>query len=454
MPASLELGLDQALALGQKLLRESQLEAAAHVYQAILQHEADQPDALHYMGLVLHRRGECEAGVQLMTRSIALAPGHAWMWNNLGNVLVEQGQVEKGLEAYEQCLALNPEAADAWNNLGSLHRRCGRLARSVDACRKAVELQPGYAVGWYNLARVLIERGEIPEGLVANSKAVVLSPREQSGRYRVARALVTLGEVGQAAAVYREWLVDEPDNPMVRHHLAACEGDTRQLRAPDGYIEQVFDSFASSFDTKLARLDYRAPQLIAGALGRRLPVLGGRRLRFLDAGCGTGLCGPLVREWAKRLVGVDLSAGMLKRAGQRAVYDTLEKAELVGYLCSHPAKFDVVISADTLCYFGDLSAFAQAVFAALRADGRLVFTVEASLDAGEAPFRLQPHGRYAHDQGYLRAIFACAGFIVQEIEQEVLRREGGSEVQGWIVNARKDDSAREEGPLEGRMRAG
>lgn len=442
MPASLELGLDQALALGQKLLRESQLEAAAHVYQAILQHDAGQPDALHYMGLVLHRRGECEAGAQLMTRSIALAPGHAWMWNNLGNILVEQGQLEKGLEAYEQCLVLNPEAADGWNNLGSLHRRCGRLARSVAACRKAVELQPGYAVGWYNLARVLIERGEIREGLVANSKAIVLSPREQAGRYRVARALVTLGEVGKAAAVYREWLADEPDNPLVLHHLAACEGDTRQLRAPDGYIEQVFDSFAGSFDRKLAGLGYRAPQLIAGALSRRLRTQGERRLQFLDAGCGTGLCGPLVREWAKRLVGVDLSAGMLKLAGQRAVYDTLEKAELVGYLAAHPAEFDVVISADTLCYFGDLSAFARAVFAALRADGRLLFTVEASLAGGDAPFHLQPHGRYAHDQGYLRTTFTSAGFTVDELVQDVLRREAGSEVQGWIVNARKENGAR------------
>ena len=36
--------------------------------------------------------------------------------------------------------------------------------------------------------------------------------------------------------------------------------------------------------------------------------------RVLDAGCGTGLCGPLLRPYAKRLVGVDLSSGMLERA--------------------------------------------------------------------------------------------------------------------------------------------
>ena len=38
-----------------------------------------------------------------------------------------------------------------------------------------------------------------------------------------------------------------------------------------------------------------------------------RSLDVLDAGCGTGLCGPLVAPYARRLVGVDLSEAMLAR---------------------------------------------------------------------------------------------------------------------------------------------
>jgi predicted TPR repeat methyltransferase len=60
---------------------------------------------------------------------------------------------------------------------------------------------------------------------------------------------------------------------------------------------------------------------------RRLAAPDGRCVA-LDAGCGTGLCGPLLRPYASELTGVDLSAGMLDRARPRQVYDHLEKGEL------------------------------------------------------------------------------------------------------------------------------
>jgi predicted TPR repeat methyltransferase len=52
----------------------------------------------------------------------------------------------------------------------------------------------------------------------------------------------------------------------------------------------------------------------------------------LDAGCGTGLCGAILAPFARRLVGVDLSEGMLAHAKAKNVYHELVKAELGGLL--------------------------------------------------------------------------------------------------------------------------
>ena len=79
-----------------------------------------------------------------------------------------------------------------------------------------------------------------------------------------------------------------------------------------------------------------------------------KRLDVLDAGCGTGLCGPLVAPYARRLVGVDLSEGMLVHAKEKNVYHALMKAELTDYLHDNSEAFDLIVSADTLVYFGDL----------------------------------------------------------------------------------------------------
>src|SRR6185436_3305072 len=106
-------------------------------------------------------------------------------------------------------------------------------------------------------------------------------------------------------------------------------------RASDGFIEQTFDSFAGSFDSKLAKLLYRAPTLVAAMLAES-NVAATKSLDVLDAGCGTGLCGTLVGPYARRLVGVDLSGRMLDQAQARNVYDELVKGELTAYLENAP----------------------------------------------------------------------------------------------------------------------
>jgi predicted TPR repeat methyltransferase len=164
------------------------------------------------------------------------------------------------------------------------------------------------------------------------------------------------------------------------------------------------------------------------------PPAGG--LDIVDAGCGTGLCGPLLRAHARRLAGCDLSAGMLRRAHARKVYDVLHQAELTYYLRTQPAAFDAVVSADTLCYFGALESALAAARRCLRPGGWLLFSVEALSESSPLPHRLQANGRYAHAAGYLRDALSEAGFDVHEVRRDRLRMEAGEPVPGWLVTAR------------------
>lgn len=112
-------------------------------------------------------------------------------------------------------------------------------------------------------------------------------------------------------------------------------------------------------------MEYRAPELVAAALQDHAEYQSGE-VDVLDAGCGTGLCGPLLRSTARRLVGVDLSKGMIDRARQRTVYDELVIEELCSAMRARPAAFGVVVSADTLVYFGALEEALAACEVCLR----------------------------------------------------------------------------------------
>jgi predicted TPR repeat methyltransferase len=170
---------------------------------------------------------------------------------------------------------------------------------------------------------------------------------------------------------------------------------------------------------------------------RQSGVAPAKRLDILDAGCGTGLCGPLVAPYARRLVGVDLSERMLDQARGRSVYDELVKGELTAYLTGCAATFDVILSADTLVYFGPLEVVAGAAENALRPGGRLIFTVEKMADGGEEDgYSLGTSGRYRHAREYVQRVLTAAG-LRPEIAAAELRLEAGEPVAGLVVQGAK-----------------
>jgi predicted TPR repeat methyltransferase len=161
------------------------------------------------------------------------------------------------------------------------------------------------------------------------------------------------------------------------------------------------------------------------------------RLDVLDAGCGTGLCGALVAPFARRLAGVDLSEGMLKQAAEKNIYHALINAELAAYLRDHCEAFDLIVSADTLVYFGDLTEVIAAAARALRPNGLFVFTLEHAVGEGVTAYRLERHGRYSHGKDAVERLLAIAG-LQPIIAQAELRMEAGVPVAGLVVSARKN----------------
>jgi predicted TPR repeat methyltransferase len=436
-----KISIDDALRMAVDVHRQGKPRLAAQHYTAILEVAPDHPDALHYMGIAQHQLGNHEGALNLIGRALQAVPDYVDARNNLGNVQKEMGRHADAELSYRAVIEARPEFALAHNNLGVVLRAQERLDEAAACYRRAVALDPRFAQGWINLGHVLKKTGDYTESLTAYRNAVVISPDNPETYRSLARALVSQDRHEEALEVYRLWEKIDPANPVVRHHIAACESALGQGAAPerasDSYVQNVFDRFAGTFDQVLARLEYRAPALCAELVASLCGQPEGR-LDVLDAGCGTGLCGPLLRPYARRLEGMDLSAGMLAKAAERGDYDRLHEAELTAWLAAHPAAFDLVVSADTLCYFGDLKTALGAAGAALRPGGALVFTVEkAPDDAGGAGFVLHAHGRYSHAEAYVRAVLADAGLELVELRHVVLRQESGKPVTGLLAGARR-----------------
>ncbi|MDB5801439.1 MAG: Methyltransferase type 12 [Rhodocyclales bacterium] len=431
--------VDEALAYALELHQKARLDGAEELYKRILAVLPEHPDVLHFLGVLMHQRGRDDEAIALIQRATELVPGHVGCHINMGNVLAESGRLDEAAAAYRHVLSLQPDQADVFNNLGVVHKLQEQWPEAETCYRRAIELNPQHVSAYNNMGLLFAAQGSIKEAVEYYCRSIAMMPGNPDSRRLLGIAYYTLGRIEEAAEVFRQWLEEAPDHPVAKHMYSACSGKDVPARAADDYIEHTFDRFAESFDSQLQeRLSYKAPEIVTEALEKVLQAQEAQ-LDILDAGCGTGLCGPLLRPFARQLSGVDLSGGMLAKAEAKQCYDALEKAELTAFIAARKDSYDAIVSADTIVYFGPLDEVFGACHGALRPGGLLIFTVEKGEGriTGDVGYAINPHGRYAHTRAYLRGAFERAGLIAGEMLEVALRSEGGEPVMGWVVTARK-----------------
>ena len=396
------LPMDKAtelLARGADRHRAGRLAEAESHYRRVLRLNPNHPDALNLLGLALRARGALAEGLEHAARAVALAPDQPLMLANYGAGLAEAGQLDQAIEVMRSALARAPGDAVTWRNLGQALAAKGEPAAALEPLLTAAKLSPDAPEAWLALAHAHAEAGE-PVGARAAAQAALAS----AGRNRAA-------------------------TEQAQFMLAALGEGTAPARAPAGYVRQLFDQFAPRFDAELeGRLNYRTPTLLAEALGAVLPA--NAALAVLDLGCGTGLSGVALKPFARRMEGVDLSPRMLDAARARGIYAALHEADLLAFLPTRRASYDIIAAADVLNYLGDLAPALAAMRAALRPNGVAAF----SLETGDtAPFELAAGMRYRHAPEHARGLARAAGFAVVSEAAATLREEQGKPVAGLLM---------------------
>ncbi len=434
-PTSLPLTLDEALKVAMRLHQTNQFEHAEGVYRQILELLPDDPNVMHFFGLLRHQRGYSKEGADWIKKALSLDPEYLDAENNLGNIHLQLGEPELAEKCFRRVIECKPEFAEAYGNLGIALKNLKRFDEAIEHLSQAISLQPNDVYLYQNLGNVYRKLENYHEAISMYRKSLAIQPFNTEAYKNLCRTFYLMGNPEECIEVVKEWLEHEPENPTALHMYASYTHTNIPPRASDEYVRQTFDGFAASFDGVLKRLDYKAPFLVQNALQQLNPDPGAWQV--LDAGCGTGLCGSLIRPNVKRLVGVDLSPNMLARANAREVYDDLFEAELTAFFSQAENTYDAITCVDTFCYFGDLTEATQSAAKALKPKGWFIFTLEKlnESDATETGFRLNLHGRYSHTESYTCQTLTEAGFNIHNIEIAVLRKECSDLVAGLVVTA-------------------
>jgi predicted TPR repeat methyltransferase len=342
----------------------------------------------------------------------------------------EAGRLEPAERQFAAALALAPGRPSVLTNLGAVKLRLGRAAEALPLLQQALAQEPDNAEALGHCGTALAELGHPGEALVLFDRALAQQPRAAAVWMFRGSVLRELGRTGDAAASYREALARGGDAELLAYYLAGLEGGAPPARPPRHYVQALFDGYADGFDTHLVRtLRYDAPRVLVDRIEHR------RFAHAVDLGCGTGLCGPLLRPLAARLTGVDLSAQMLDKARALGVYDALVQSDVVDFVASGTERFDAVVAADVFVYVGVLDEVFRLLAQRLAPGAAFCFTVEESTDEEVV---LRPSLRYAHSEAGLRRLAREHGLRIDAIERRPVREDQRQPIPGlfaWFEKA-------------------
>ena len=381
------------------------------------------------------RTGRVSEALSELDRVLATEPDHGDAWCHRAAALTALGRPDDAVSATDRALAIDPRDGTAWWRRGQALAACRRYEEAEATLAQLLALQPGHAEAWFQLGQLQQRRGHLHEALRSQERALALAPGHAAAHSQRGTLLRELGRADEAAAAFEQAIALGADAELHRFYIAALgQGGDGPARAPQAYVQALFDDYADGFDTHLVQvLGYQAHQRVVAALApwRRAEGFASA----LDLGCGTGLCGPLLRPQVRQLQGVDLSQPMLDRAAALGVYDRLHRADLVEHLQRGDDRHDLVIAADVFIYVGALEPVFDGVRRVLRTGGLFAFSVEQA-DATQR-VALTAHLRYAHARPYLQQLAQQHGFEWLQDHAAPIRQDQRESIAGLYVVLRR-----------------
>ncbi len=431
---------------------------AENVYKKVLEQEPENAEALALLGVLYCQSSRLEDGVGYLRKAARYDPHSPETYYNLGKALDGIGLLEDAVAAYQAAIKIKDDYAAAWNNSGDCLSRLGRLADAVNAYEKALKLNPianihfnlgnallekgdldsasqcyrqaldsdpGFAEAALNLAIVLKRQGDLTAAKSWCKQTLEMRPDYVKGLNEMGILCSQMGQTDEAIAKYKRVLELDSDNSVARHLLDSLLGADSEKASP-AYVEELFDQYASRFESHLAEsLQYKTPSTLH-SLAKKILSDDFRISNILDLGCGTGLCGPLFRPHCGKLYGVDISSKMIKVAYGKKIYDELKSQEIVDYLNQIENNFDLFLAADVFVYFGNLEPVFQAITESAEEDASFIFSTETT----ESGFALKPSGRFGHSRDYVETVASKFNWKLEDVQSDTLRVENGLNVSG------------------------
>jgi choline-sulfatase len=168
-------------------------------------------DAWYNLGVTAAECCDRKEALAALIEAARLDPKRAAIHNALGLLYMESGEVPRAVEAFNRAAENDPRDARAFNNIGNALRAMGHFDDAANAYRKAATVAPNYADPHNGLGVLLVQQQRARDAIPHFETALRIQPRFYEAQLNRGIALQEAGDRAAAAEQYRQLLSKLPE---------------------------------------------------------------------------------------------------------------------------------------------------------------------------------------------------------------------------------------------------
>jgi tetratricopeptide (TPR) repeat protein len=283
------------------------LDAAEALYRQALAIDANQFEAVHFLGVLQAQRGNLLKAERLVSKSLTLNAQRAEAHLNHARILRDLQRPDATVESCNRALRLNPGLVAASVLLGNALRDLACYDAALEAYERAIALRPGYHDAIYNRGILQLGKGQFEQGWAGFehrfeiSEQTVRRPalpgRIWAGEPLSSQSIVVHGEQGYGDIIMTSRYLSQLSKAGAQVTFFVVPELLRLLRTLSPPIELAARVDARTFDYQCALMSLPHRLWAGSGFAAAVPYLSAEaellarwRARIGDHGFKVGIC--------------------------------------------------------------------------------------------------------------------------------------------------------------------
>jgi len=171
----------------------------------------EQPEALHFTGLMEYQEGRLAEAVAHVEAAVRQRPQNVDFLNNLGTIYMANRQMPEALKTYAKALAFAPANTGVMTNLAIALGQLKQFPEAIALLRKVIDKQPRSLAAISALGNMLRLSGDLDGALTAYETYREFAPQDPEAHYNCGVVLQDMWKLEQAARAYESAMALKPD---------------------------------------------------------------------------------------------------------------------------------------------------------------------------------------------------------------------------------------------------